>query len=363
MGRVLAGFLFCCMAFSVCAAPRSASPTVVFLNPGYSSEPFWESYSRFMQAVADDLDITLEVHHAERDFSRLLELAKKVRQQAPDYLLFVNEVYAGPELLRIFDGTSVRLFNVHSTLTPEQRERTGAPRERYRNWIGSLIPNDEEAGYLMGKALAAMKSEGPVEMLAFGGIPQTPSAQLRNLGLLRALGEHPDIRLRQLVNGEWSRQRAYRQAQKLFDRYPSVRLVWSANDEMALGAMAALRERGRQPGQDVHFSAANNSREVFHARLAGEVGALTAGHFTVGGWALLMIHDYHLGRDFAETHGVDSIANAFQLLNEQQVKHLDQRLGATVIDVDFRRYSLAFNAERDTYPLDLSPLLGEIHAK
>src|SRR5690606_333549 len=80
-----------------------------------------------------------------------------------------------------------------------------------------------------------LKPPGPAEMLAFGGIPQTPSAQLRNRGLLRALEEHPDIRLRQLVNGEWSRQRAYQQARTLFERYPRARLVWSANDEMALG--------------------------------------------------------------------------------------------------------------------------------
>lgn len=354
MGRIIAGLFFCWMAVSAYAAP-----SVAFINPGYSSEPFWVSYSRFMQAVADDLGVELEVHYAERDFNRLLELARQVRERQPDYLLFVNEIYAGPELLRIFEGSPVRLFNVHSTLTASQREHAGAPRERYRNWIGSLIPNDEEAGYLMGKALAAMKPEGPVEMLAFGGVPQTPSAQLRNLGLLRALGEHPDIRLRQLVNGEWLRRRAYTQAQTLFERYPSVRLVWAANDEMALGAIAALRERGQQPGRDVVFSAANNSPEVFEARLAGEIGALTAGHFTLGGWALLLVHDYHLGRDFADSAGIDTVANVFKLLDEEQVRQMHERLGGARLQVDFRRYSLALNAERSGYPFDLAPLLDQ----
>ena len=333
--------------------------TVTFLSPGYSSEPFWVDYSRFMQAVADDLGIQLEVHYAERDLHRLRRLARDARARQPDYLLFVNETYAGPELLRIFERSPVRLFNVHSTLTNSQREHAGNPRERYRNWIGSLIPNDEEAGYLMGKALAGMKPPGPVDMFAFGGLPQTPSAQLRNLGLLRALSEHPEIRLRQLVNGEWSRKRAYAQARTLFQRYPTVRLVWSANDEMALGAMDALRERGLQPGKDVFLSALNNSAEVFEARLSGEVGALTSGHFTVGGWALLLIHDHYLGHDFAEVGGVDRVANVFRLLNDEQVRQLRQRLSEPRLAVDFRRYSRAFNSDWKAYPLDLSPLLEQ----
>lgn len=356
MGRIIAGLLLCWLTLSAGAAPQAA-PSVVFINPGYSSEPFWVGYSRFMQAVAADLGMALEIHYAERDFNRLLELGRQVREREPDYLLFVNEIYAGPELLRIFEDSPVRLFNVHSTLTASQRERTGNPRERYRNWIGSLVPNDEEAGYLMGKALARMKPSGPVEMLAFGGVPQTPSAQLRNLGLLRALDEHPEIRLRQLVNGEWSRQRALEQARTLFERYPGVRLVWSANDEMALGAIAAIRERGLRPGRDVHFSAANNSAEVFGARLSGEVGALTAGHFTLGGWALLLVHDYHRGRDFAGHTGVDVAANVFRLLDEKDVRLLRQRLDAPNLAVDFRRYSRVLGAEAGAYPLDLSPLL------
>ncbi|KHL68930.1 LacI family transcription regulator [Pseudomonas flexibilis] len=352
MRRVVTGLFLCWMTFAACAAP-----SVAFINPGYSSEPFWVSYSHFMQAVADDLGMELEIHYAERDFNRLLALGRQVRDRQPDYLLFVNEIYAGPELLRIFEDSPVRLFNVHSTLTASQRERTGNPRERYRNWIGSLIPNDEEAGYLMGKALAAMKPPGQAEMLAFGGVPQTPSAQLRNLGLLRALGEHPDIRLRQLVNGEWSRQRARDQARTLFERYPAVRLVWSANDEMALGAIEAVRERGLQPGRDVQFSAANNSAEVFQARLEGDIGALTSGHFTLGGWALLLVHDYHLGRDFAESIGVDALGKVFRLLDEEQVALLQRRLGAAPLQVDFRRYSRVLHPERVGYPLDLSPLL------
>src|SRR5690606_36067290 len=139
------------------------------------SEPFWVSYTQFMEALASDLGLELEVHYAERNFGRLVEQARQVRQREPDYLLFVNESYACPVLSRIYADSPIRLLKVHSILTDAPREGMGKPRESYPNWIVSLIPNDEEAGYLMGKALAALMPPGPAEMLAFGGIPQTPS--------------------------------------------------------------------------------------------------------------------------------------------------------------------------------------------
>ena len=36
--------------------------SVVFLNPGLSSETFWVSYAQFMQAAAKDLGLALRVH-------------------------------------------------------------------------------------------------------------------------------------------------------------------------------------------------------------------------------------------------------------------------------------------------------------
>ena len=60
-------------------------------------------------------------------------------------------------------------------------------RERYPNWIGSLVANDEEAGYLMASRLIergrALQPAGEMQLLAFSGAKQTPAAQFRERGL------------------------------------------------------------------------------------------------------------------------------------------------------------------------------------
>jgi ABC-type sugar transport system substrate-binding protein len=60
--------LFACVWLlgpAFCGVAQAAS--VVFLNPGMSTETFWVSYAQFMQAAAKDLGLDLRVRYGERD--------------------------------------------------------------------------------------------------------------------------------------------------------------------------------------------------------------------------------------------------------------------------------------------------------
>ncbi|MBS7660455.1 ABC transporter substrate-binding protein [Pseudomonas lalucatii] len=361
--RIFFGLVLATLCGLALASPVKVAATpgasVVFLNPGYSNEPFWVGYSDFMQAAADSLGMRLRVIYGERDPKLLLSNAQRVLAEAeqPDYLVFVNEMYTGPELLRLFADSPIKLFSLHSTLTPEQQALVGGTRERYRHWIGSLVPNDREAGYLMGKALIAKLGGRPGEMLAFSGVRHTPSATLREDGLRQALAEHPEVKLQQLVYGQWARQRAYQQAKLLLPRYPEVRLVWAANDEMAFGAMRAARELGLDPGRDLHFSALNNSEEVLQARISGPLCVLVGGHFTLGGWAMVLLHDHHAGQDFALRGGKDRVDALFSLLDKQQAAALLKRLRMPGYGLDFRQFSALYQPDMSNYRFSVEPLL------
>jgi ABC-type sugar transport system substrate-binding protein len=331
--------------------------SVVFLNPGMSTETFWVSYTQFMQAAAKDLGPDLRVRYGERDPANTLLQAREVLHgsQRPDYLVLVNEQYVAPQILRMAEGSGVKLLVVNSALTVDQVQLLGT-RTGIR-LIGSLVANDEEAGYLMLRDL--LRQHGPVapgqslDLLAFSGVKTTPVAQLRERGMHRALAEHPEVRLRQLVYGEWNRERAFEQATQLFKRYPQTALVWSANDQMALGAMQALQVSGRLPGKDVLFSAVNNSPEILQARLEGRLSSLVAGHFTVGGWAMVLINDDARGVDIGAYGGRDHQLALFQLIDAAQARRL---LGPTP-SVNFRALSAQGKPLSYRYPFSLRLLL------
>lgn len=337
---------------ALCASVEATS--VTFLNPGYSHERFWVDYSRVMQDAATDLGLQLEVLYGERDAETILRNAHSVLQRPhkPDYLLFVNELYLGPEILRLLADSGIRLFAVHSTLTEEQQRRVGGTRGKYANWIGSLVTNDEEAGYLMAKALFR-QAPGDRELVAFSGMKNTPSAILREAGLHRALAEHPQVRLRQLLYGEWRLQRAYEQAKALLPRYPEVTLIWSANDEMAFGAMQAAEEQGRQ----LRYTALNNSQKALQARIDGRLAVLATGHFILGGCALVMLHDHAAGLDFAERGGKDQTARLLRLIDARQAQKLQARLKRSDIGLDFRGFSATRNPAMEQYACSIDQLL------
>ncbi|WP_017479945.1 ABC transporter substrate-binding protein [Pseudomonas sp. PAMC 26793] len=351
----------CLLVLSMPFWAVAQATSVVFLNPGNSTETFWVSYAQFMQAAARDLGLDLRVRYSERNPETTLLQAREALQGSarPDYLVLVNEQYIAPQILRLSQGSGVKLLIVNNALTADQTQLLDAG--KYPNWIGSLVANDEEAGYLMLKEL--LRLHGPVspghtlDLLAFSGVKTTPAAQLREQGLRRALNDYPQVRLRQLVYGEWSRQRAFEQATQLFKRYPQTALVWSANDEMALGAMDALQDDGRTPGKDVLFSAVNSSPEILQARLDGRVSALVAGHFTVGGWAMVLLHDDALGLDITRYGGRERREVLFQLIDPAAAARLLQINASQDYRVDFRALSAEGKPASYRYPFSLQLLM------
>lgn len=295
---------FCCwlIVASSLWVNTSLAASVIFLNPGSATDNYWASYSKFMQTAAERLGMSLTVLYSDRDTRTLLDLARDSLQgpTRPDYLVFSNELNVAPEILRLSQGSGVKLFLVNNTLTASQTEILGDVPSRYPDLIGSLIGNDEEGGYLIANQLMSLHpplaAGESIEMLAFSGTNTTPVSLRREQGMYRALAEHPEVHLRQIVLGGWRRDRALEQARVLLKRYPQVKLIWAASDQMAYGAMDAVREVGKQPGKDVLFATINGSPEALKALAEGTLNVLAVGHIAIGGWAMLLLHDYDRAR-------------------------------------------------------------------
>ncbi|OHC64420.1 MAG: hypothetical protein A3H93_05140 [Rhodocyclales bacterium RIFCSPLOWO2_02_FULL_63_24] len=339
--------------------------SVVFLNPGKADEKFWLSVSQFMAAAADSLDIELEVLYAERDATRMVENARRVATRAtrPDYMVAVNEKQVATEILRLTRNSGIKVFLINNTLNGEEQAAAGAPRQGLPHWIGSLVPNNEDAGYRMAQQILAAGQQrfghgARLPLFAIGGDRSTAAGLEREAGLRRALAEHPTAELRQVVYGEWNQARAREQAEILFKRHPDTRLVWCANDLMAFGAMEAAIAAGMQPGRDVFFSGLNNSPEAMQALRNGRLTALASGHFSTGAWSLVMLYDYHHGRDFAAVGPVERSEPLFVMLTPRQAgRFLEWQAAARLTGLDFKTFSRVHNPGLRDYRFSILPFL------
>lgn len=105
-----------------------------------------------------------------------------------------------------------------------------------------------------------------VELL---GAPSDNNAATRSNGYKTVLSQYPDLTLAGSDVANWDRSQGYAKMQSLLQANPGITGVMSGNDEMALGAIAALKEAGKLSG--ITVGGFDGSPDAVAAIKAGEL--------------------------------------------------------------------------------------------
>lgn len=349
--------------------------SVVFLNPGKPDEVYWLTATNSMSAAAKDLDVKLEVLYADRNHLNTLtqakQLAAREAKDRPDYVILSNDHAVGFEVIRILDAANIKTFLAFSGLR-EQSERllTTIPRQHFQGWLGSLEPRADDAGYLTARALIQhgqqnymQAADGRLHMLVIAGDRSTPASLKRNEGMRRAVAEAKNVVIDQEVYAEWSRAKAQEQSEWLFKRHPQARLIWAGSDLMAFGAMDSWKNKGGQPGVDAYFSGVNTSSEALAALESGSLTALAGGHFITGAFGLVMLYDYHHGKDFKD-EGLELDRSMFILFSKNDARRFQRHFGRLDFNqVDFKKFSKVLNPKLNKYEFNFRQILTQVEKR
>lgn len=302
---------------------------VGFVNPGRQTDMFWRMAGGVMQVAAAQLDIDLDMRWGERERSLIIAQGEALAAARPDFLLLVNEHRTALPILHACMAAQVPALVAFSGMAPEDTALFGVPRHKHPLFLGSLVADNHGAGRSMGEVLidACRRLPGghgvPVPLIALGGMVATPAGKERSDGLVQAVAD-AGAHLLDHVQVNWSRDEAYDRALSLLRRQPRTLGIWCANDDMALGAMAAATHLGRQPGQDLHLVGMNWQDEALAHVAAGRLLLSMGGHFLLGAWALAWLRDYADGVDFAANGGVEQSLSLAGLGAEQVAPYLSR---------------------------------------
>ncbi|SHI79800.1 transcriptional regulator, LacI family [Tessaracoccus bendigoensis DSM 12906] len=111
----------------------------------------------------------------------------------------------------------------------------------------SAVSSDHLQG--SGAATAHLLGLGHTSVHHIAGPADSDPAQARAAGWQRAL-EQAGIRAPEPLHGDWTAESGYRLGQRLAAD-PEVTAIFCANDEMAIGALRAFHEAGRETPSDV----------------------------------------------------------------------------------------------------------------
>jgi ABC-type sugar transport system substrate-binding protein len=150
------------------------------------------------------------------------------------------------------------------------REAAGTPGEDFVTFLGS---NFVEQGKRAAEWLAA-ESGGTAGIVELTGTPGSSVATDRGKGFADEIAKHPGMTILASQTGNFSRATAQDVMQNIAQSLgPRITAVYAHNDEMALGAIQALRAAGRQPGTDVRIVSVDGQRAALEAIERGELGA------------------------------------------------------------------------------------------
>ena len=363
--------IFAAIVFLLATTPAawSGDLRVGFINPTGPPE-FWHAVNATMLAAAAQLGIDVDIRETGRSRDKAIEFAHQFLDENPplDYLIATNDVDAAPEVIRLANAAHVKLILLNNELNEKDWAEFGEPRTKYRSWLGSIVPDHEGAGYGIATAIlteaARIKANRPLKILALTGDHETPAGNERVRGLKRAVGDMTkslgpaSVELVEVRYLDWTAKTAEASVRQFIAMGPRIDALWAANDPMALGAISALSEAGYKPGEDVLVGGLNWSQVAVKKVLDGEMVVTYGGHFLLGAWAMVVLRDYHDGRDFAEEDvrlqipmgAIDlPVARRFP-----DIGNTDWR------KVDFTRFSKTRNPKLKRYDFTQDALLAQL---
>jgi len=118
------------------------------------------------------------------------------------------------------------------------------PFEGRDHWVAHVAVDSEAVGRAVSEQLvAAIGGKGGIVVLH--GRLDTDPAQKRFAGLKAVLAKHPGVTVLAEQPANWDRRAAFPIMQAWLSKFGAgIRGVWAANDDMALGALEALRAAG-----------------------------------------------------------------------------------------------------------------------
>jgi len=277
--------------------------TIGFAQTGLNN-PWRLAESKSMQDEAARLGYTLVETNANEDTAKQIADVASLIAQGVDILIFPpRESQAlAPSVVQAKEaGIPVILID------RDVDHEIAKPGEDYVTFIGSdFVDQGRRAAEWLVEATG-----GEAKIIQLEGTTGADPAIDRKQGFEDYLagtfkgtptpaGAHSGMEIIASQTGSFTRDQGRSVMQTLLQSNPDVTAVYAHNDEMAVGAIAALEEAGRTPGEDVIVVSIDGENAALDAILDGTLGASVESSPFFGPIAFETMAKYIAGEDIPD---------------------------------------------------------------
>lgn len=142
--------------------------------------------------------------------------------------------------------------------------------EDYLTFIGS---NFVEEGKRVAEWLVK-NANGKTKIIELEGTTGSSPANDRKKGFDEAIQAAGGFEIVASQTGDFARDKGRQVAESLLQAHPDADIIYAHNDEMAMGAIAALEAAGKVPGKDVLVLSIDGGKEAVQAVVDGKIAAV-----------------------------------------------------------------------------------------
>jgi len=240
------------------------SYTVAF-SQNASNNPWRLAETASMQDEAKKLGIKLTVTDANNDQAKQIQDVRSLIAQKPDMLFIapITEQLANVVKEAADAGIPVIL------LDRQVDESVAIPGESYVTVISSdFVQEGKRAAWAMANA-----TNGSAKIIELEGTTGSSPANDRKKGFDDDIKQCPGMEIIASQDADFARATGQQVAETLLQAHPEATAIYAHNDEMALGAIAAIKAMGKVPGKDIQVVSIDGEKDGVSAVAAGEMFA------------------------------------------------------------------------------------------
>lgn len=236
--------------------PETESRPTVALVMKTLTNPFFVEMEQGARRAQQEFGIDLIVRTAAQETSieQQIAIVEDLRRRRVDAIVVApgDSVKLIPSLAAA-QADGIVIVNIDNRLHPRFSEESGL------TGVPFISVDNEEGAFLSAKYLADTLTE-PGTAAILEGIRTAANAEARRKGAVRAFENSPLVSNIVSETANWKIDEGYEVTNRLLEEHPKIRIIFAANDMMALGAARVLQERGRSDIMVAGFDALDEAR-------------------------------------------------------------------------------------------------------
>jgi len=173
--------------------------------------------------------------------------------------------------------------------------------------VATFVGLDEKSSFMKMAEWVVGQLDGQGEIAILEGFRGSSTAELRLEGMTEVFAAHDGIEIVASIAADWDREKGLKATEDILQAHPGVDAIIGSNDQMALGAVQAVKSAGIDM-DDIIIVGDDAIPSALSALKAGELDATIDGNTDeVGYQAVRAAHDLVVnGRELPEWIKVDS---------------------------------------------------------